>query len=144
MARIQRGPRRSRVKSMTGSAPGAWDGRLRLWVDVNGRPALGPGKVRLLEAIAATHSLAAAAKRLDMSYRLAWSHLRILESRTGVEVVEHQRGGPSGGGTELTPEGRALLHAYRDFRAEVEGFMQGACERRFARWSPHGSAPLPG
>ena len=34
--------------------------------------AIGPGKVDLLEAIAETGSITAAAKRLGMSYRRAW------------------------------------------------------------------------
>ncbi len=45
------------------SAPGVWEGRLRLWLNVNGHNALGPGKVRLLDAIARTESLSAAAKQ---------------------------------------------------------------------------------
>jgi molybdate transport system regulatory protein len=103
---------------------------------VSSRPALGPGKVRLLDAIAATRSLSAAAKQLKMSYRLAWQHLRMLEERTGITVVEPQRGGRSGGGTELTREGRALLEAYHNFRREVEEHAQSACYRHFAKWAP--------
>ena len=114
---------------------GAWEGRLRLWIDVNGRNALGPGKIRLLEAVAATRSLSAAAKKLRMSYRLAWKHLRILEERTGLTVGEPQRGGRHGGGTDLTPEGRALLEAYHNFRREVQEHLESACYRHFARWS---------
>lgn len=138
MPRIQPGPRKGRSKVPSEAPPGAWEGRLRLWIDVNGRNALGPGKVRLLEAVAATRSLSAAAKKLRMSYRLAWKHLRILEERTGLTVVEPQRGGRHGGGSNLTPEGRALLKAYHDFRREVEEHLESACYRHFARWSaPH-------
>lgn len=135
MSKIQRGPRKGRTKSTRGAAPGVWEGRLRLWIDIGGRPALGPGKVRLLEAIAATRSLSAAAKQLNMSYRLAWKHLRLLEERAGIAVVEPQRGGRTGGGTDLTPEGRALLDAYRKFRDEVEQHMEFSCDRHFARWA---------
>ena len=55
---------------------------------------------------------------------------------TGVTVVEPQRGGRSGGGTELTREGRALLEAFHTFRREVEEHMQSACHRHFAKWAP--------
>ena len=135
MPRIQPGPRKGRSKTGRGSPPGAWEGRLRLWIDVGGYNALGPGKVRLLEAIAATRSLSGAARKLRMSYRLAWKHLRLLEEHTGLTVVEPQRGGRHGGGTDLTPEGRALLKAYHDFRREVEQHLDSACRRHFARWS---------
>lgn len=138
MARIHPGPRKGRSGVSGESPPGQWDGRLRVWIDVGGRPALGPGKVRLLEAIAATKSLSAAAKQLKMSYRLAWQHLRSLEERTGLAVISPQRGGRSGGGTELTRDGLGLLEAYHNFHREVEEQMQSACRRYFARWaSPH-------
>ena len=104
---------------------------MRLWIDIDGHNALGSGKIRLLDALAATKSLSAAARQLRMSYRLAWEHLRMLEERTGLTVVERQRGGRSGGGTELTPQGKALLEAYRRFRSDVERNDQLACRRHF-------------
>jgi molybdate transport system regulatory protein len=123
---------------------GVWEPRLRLWVAIDGRDAFGPGKIRLLEAIAATKSLSEAAKQLRMSYRLAWKHLKILEERTGLTVVEPQRGGRGGGGTDLAPDGRALLNAYHKFRADVEGHVETACQTHFARWrtgKPKGTSP---
>ncbi|UCC29958.1 MAG: LysR family transcriptional regulator [Phycisphaerales bacterium] len=134
MPRIQPGPRKDRREAKTDATPGLWEGRVRLWIDVGGRNALGPGKMRLLEAIAATKSLAAAAKQLRMSYRQAWKHLRLIEERTGVTVVEPRRGGSDGGGTDLTPEGQALLEAYRRFREDVDRHMHAACQRHFAQW----------
>ena len=119
MPRIQPGPRKGRSKPGSDAPPGTWEGRLRLWIAIEGHNALGPGKVRLLETIASAKSLSAAAKHLRMSYRQAWKHLRFIEERTGLTVVEPQRGGPGGGGTGLTPQGRALLKAYRDFHDEV-------------------------
>ena len=143
VARIHPGPRKDRGKPEDESDSRSWEGRLRLWVAVNGHNALGPGKVRLLDAIAATKSLAAAAKQLRMSYRLAWQHLRVIEERTGLSVVEPQRGGRDGGGTDLTPEGRALLEAYHGFRREVETFMDSAAGRHFDRWSSPRSGNKP-
>jgi molybdate transport system regulatory protein len=112
-----------------------WEGRLRLWIAIDGRNAIGPGKVRLLEAIAATKSLSEAAKQLRMSYRLAWKHLRAIEEHTNLTVVHPRRGGCDGGGTDLTPEGKALLEAYRNCRREVEEQTRDACRRYFAPWS---------
>ena len=115
-------------------SPGTWEARLRLWIVIDGRNALGPGKVRLLEAIAAGKSLSAAAKQLRMSYRQAWKHLRLVEERTGIAVVEPHRGGRSGGGTVLTPQGKALLKAYHEFHREVDEHARSACVRHFNRW----------
>ena len=143
MARIHPGPRKGPARAEDDETHRRWEGRLRLWVAIDGHNALGPGKVRLLDAIAATKSLAAAAKQLRMSYRLAWKHLRFIEERAGLAVVEPQRGGRHGGGTDLTPEGKALLKAYHDFHREVEVYMESACLRHFTRWSPPPPTPEP-
>jgi len=99
--------------------------------------------MRLLEAIAATKSLSAAARQLGMSYRLAWKHLKLLEERVGLPVVEPHRGGTEGGGSILTPDGRALLDAYARFHAEVDEFVATATVRHFGRWAqrPRPSPP---
>jgi molybdate transport system regulatory protein len=123
------------MKARSDPPLGSWRGRLRLWIDVSGRGTLGPGKLRLLATIGATKSLSAAARKLHMSYRLAWKHLQLIQERTGITVVEPHRGGPRGGGTELTPEGKALLAAYDSFHREVEDHVQSAFARHFARWS---------
>jgi hypothetical protein len=107
--RIQPGPRTGRRRTPDETGPGTWEGRLRLWVDIDGRNALGPGKIRLLEAIAASKSLSAAAKQLRMSYRLAWKHVRLIEEQTGIHVVEPRRGGPDGGG--VPPAFRPMVKA---------------------------------
>jgi len=58
MPRIHPGPRKIAPTDEAETLPRVWEGRLRLWVAVNGHNAMGPGKVRLLEAIQATKSLA--------------------------------------------------------------------------------------
>lgn len=141
MPKVQPGPRKDgRGPRDDESSSGVWEGRLRLWIDIKGRVAFGPGKMRLLRAIAETKSLSAAAKQLRMSYRLAWKHLKILEERTGLTVVEPQRGGSHGGGSALTLEGKALLKAYDEFHREVDECVRVAVERHFKPWSPTRSA----
>lgn len=152
MPRIHPGPRKTTPVSENETLPRVWEGRLRLWVAVNGHNALGPGKVRLLEEIQTTKSLAAAAKSLRMSYRLAWQHIQIIEERTGFHVVERTRGGRGGGGASLTPHGHELLEAYHAFRHEIEEHMRSASHRYFSKWSytspavhslPDGRSALP-
>jgi len=129
--RVRPGPRRHPSPSERDPTSHGWEGRLRLWVDFNGHSALGPGKARLLEAVDSCKSLSEAARQLRMSYRLAWKHLRVIEERTGITVVRSRRGGHAGGQTELTPQGKALLEAYRLFRSDVERYVQLACRRHF-------------
>ena len=45
---------------------------LTLRVLGKGTPAIGPGKARLVDLIAATGSISAAAREMGMSYRRAW------------------------------------------------------------------------
>lgn len=76
--------------------------------------AIGPGKVDLLEAIAATGSITAAAKALGMSYRRAWLLLDTMNRCFKEPIVEAEAGGQRGGGTRLTATGRAVIRRYRE------------------------------
>lgn len=130
----------SAVRRTRPGPAGVWRPRLRLWFDIAGRGTLGPGKLALLRAITATGSLAAAARQLHMSYRLAWGHLRLIEQRTGLTVVERQRGGRLGGGTFLTAEGHALLARYGALRGDIEAYAEAAFFRHFGHRAGAGSA----
>ena len=48
------------------------DAKLTLRVDLGNGRALGPGKIRLLEAIEKAGSISQAGRKLGMSYRRAW------------------------------------------------------------------------
>jgi len=87
--------------------------RFRLRVTVGGEVAVGPGKIALLEAVASTGSITAAAKALDMSYRRAWLLLDTLNRSLRRPAVASIKGGAHGGGCELTEVGRELVALYR-------------------------------
>jgi molybdate transport system regulatory protein len=96
---------------------------------------LGPGKADLLEAIAETEELRAAARRLGMSYMRAWTLLRTMNRAFGRALVETVRGGPSHGSARLTPAGRRALGIYR----QMERASLSACApawRRLERLLP--------
>jgi molybdate transport system regulatory protein len=82
--------------------------------------AIGPGKVALLEAIARTGSITAAARTLGMSYRRAW--LLVDETNRCLlrPAVQAAAGGRHGGGTVLTPTGVELVRRYRALERETE------------------------
>jgi molybdate transport system regulatory protein len=74
----------------------------------------GPGKAELLDHIAQTGSISAAAKAMDMSYRRAWLLLHDLNTSFKTPVVAKTKGGKGGGGgAVLTPWGRTVLRLYR-------------------------------
>jgi molybdate transport system regulatory protein len=83
--------------------------------------ALGPGKAELLEHIAATGSISAAARKMEMSYRRAWLLIAELNDCFKEPVVETAKGGKGGGGgAVLTPLGRELLDRYRAIIEKTE------------------------
>jgi molybdate transport system regulatory protein len=93
--------------------------RPRLRILVGSQIALGPGKVELLEALSETGSITAAAKRMNMSYMRAWTLIRTMNRCFKEPLVSANHGGArGGGGAELTPDGRAVLHLYRRMDAQ--------------------------
>src|SRR6476620_2633006 len=75
--------------------------------------AIGPGKAELLEAIEATGSISAAARRMRMSYRRAWLLVRTMNECFKSPLIEAAKGGTTGGGAHLTATGREVLSRYR-------------------------------
>src|SRR5579863_2060037 len=85
--------------------------RFRLLLDAE--HAIGPGKIDLLEAIAATGSIAAAGRTMGMSYKRAWQLIDELNRSFAAPLVATSKGGEHGGGAALTPMGEKVLTAYR-------------------------------
>jgi|DewCreStandDraft_4_1066084.scaffolds.fasta_scaffold00025_40 molybdate transport system regulatory protein len=75
--------------------------------------AVGPGKADLLDAIAATGSIAAAGRKLGMSYKRAWHLVESLNRGFAEPLVLASRGGSGHGGAVLTRLGSEVLEAYR-------------------------------
>jgi molybdate transport system regulatory protein len=75
--------------------------------------AIGPGKVSLLEAIAETGSISAAARQLEMSYRRAWVLVDEMNQSLASPAVATAAGGAHGGGASLTATGQEIVMRYR-------------------------------
>ncbi|AHM04669.1 DNA-binding protein domain protein of ModE [Roseibacterium elongatum DSM 19469] len=99
--------------------------RLRLRL-VIGAARFGPGKADLLEAIRDTGSIAAAGRRLGMSYKRAWSLVEEMNDAWRAPLVACVRGGAQGGGAALTGQGAQVLSLYR--RLEHRAALAGADE----------------
>jgi molybdate transport system regulatory protein len=95
------------------------DVRLTVRVDFGADRALGPGKIRLLEAIGKTGSISQAGRSLDMSYRRAWLLVDDMNRCFREPVVSTQPGGAQGGGAALTPFGLELIEQYRSIESEA-------------------------
>jgi len=77
---------------------------------------IGPGRADLLEGIAETGSIAAAGKRMGMSYKRAWGLVQALNDGFGRPLVEASRGGSAQGGAALTADGAFVLERYRSMQ----------------------------
>jgi molybdate transport system regulatory protein len=117
--------------------------KLTLRVDFGSGRALGPGKVRLLEAIDKTGSISQAGKALGMSYRRAWLLVDDMNSCFRDAVISAQPGGAHGGGATLTPFGQHLVERYRAIETDatdaarkhlddLEAALKGAAPHRGA------------
>ena len=95
--------------------------RFKLWLSTDrAEGVFGDGKWRLLEAIDDKGSLKKAAESLGISYRKAWGDFKKAESCLGTRFIEKIRGGKDGGKTVLTAEGRNWIHAYSQYRLDME------------------------
>lgn len=93
--------------------------RLTVRVDFGSDRAIGPGKIRLLEAIRDTGSISQAGRRLGMSYRRAWLLVDDMNRCFREAVVTAQPGGREGGGAALTGFGEELVRSYRAIVADA-------------------------
>jgi len=93
--------------------------KLTLRVDLGAGRALGPGKVRLLEAIEKTGSISQAGRILGMSYRRAWLLVDDMNNCFRDAVIAAQPGGVHGGGATLTRFGQQLVERYRAIETDA-------------------------
>lgn len=97
--------------------------KLTLRIDLSPLGAVGPGKIRLLEAIDETGSISAAGRSMKMSYRRAWLLIDELNHIFKRPLVATRLGGSTGGGAELTPFGRSLVRHYREMESEAHAAL---------------------
>ena len=97
--------------------------KLTFRIEFGAAGAVGPGKIRLLERVRETGSIAAAGRSMDMSYRRAWLLIDALNRTFRQPVVATKMGGRAGGGAELTPFGAELVAHYRAMEAEAQSAL---------------------
>lgn len=93
-------------------------------------PNFGKGVVTLLALVKEKGSIAAAYHEMNMASSKAWKIIRKAQEDLGVPLLIGTRGGKSGGGTVLTPEGEDLLARFQGFENQV----QEAAREAFDKW----------
>ncbi len=103
--------------------------RSKVWLQKRGELVFGSGKAIILKYILEAGSIAKAAKRLNMSYRHAWSYVKSAEERLRRPLVVCTRGGKNGGGAVLTDYAKELLKKFVKLEREVALFT----DRRYRK-----------
>jgi molybdate transport system regulatory protein len=92
---------------------------VRFRIDFAEHSSIGPGKIRLLEAIRDSGSLSQGARDLGMSYRRAWLLVESLRQSFREPVTVANTGGKDGGGMLVTEFGDALIKSYRQLEQDL-------------------------
>ena len=96
----------------------------RIWIEKDGVPFLGFGRIKLLKMIDDKMSINSAAKELKMSYRKAWNLINDMNVMTDVPVVETNIGGKDGGGTKLTEYGKQLINDFETINSNCIDYLE--------------------
>ena len=90
---------------------------------------LGKGRVALLKEIEQTGSLSKAAKKLNISYKKAWSLIQDVNKISKQTVTHKTIGGKGGGGTQLTPYGKKLIETYEEIKSNCTAFLENETKK---------------
>ena len=95
----------------------------KVWIEKEGKVIFGQGREDILTAVRDMHSLNAAAKKLQMSYRAAWGRLKASEERMGMKLVETDA---SEKGMHLTPKAEALINRFEALERDLTDLLAKA------------------
>lgn len=101
----------------------------KIWFEAHGSTIFGPGRDIVFKKIDECHSLNSAAKKLNISYRLAWGKIKVAEERLGIDMVEVSPGEKK---MHLTKGARELLAIFDDLEKEITPILQKAEDKIMA------------
>jgi molybdate transport system regulatory protein len=105
--------------------------KAKFWIENRGEVVLGGGKTALLRAVDHFGSIQRAANEFGMSYRHAWGVIKRIEQRAGFKIVGTKLGGKEGGGTRLTPKGKALVEKTDLFLKDLQAIVEKRFKQNF-------------
>ncbi|HZN97273.1 MAG TPA: LysR family transcriptional regulator [Gemmatimonadales bacterium] len=107
--------------------------RHKVWFTLGNSFLMGPNYFRFLRAVDQTGTIRQAGLAVGWSYRTCLNRIRRMEETLGTRVLETARGGVSGGGARLSPEGRKLLAIFERWQREMADYSQRAFRRAVER-----------
>ena len=121
-------PKTARRDSMPDLGP-----RLKVWLTLDGSFLMGPNYLRFLRAVDETGTISQAGKAVGWSYRTCLNRIRRMESILGTKVLETERGGPAGGGAQLSPPARRLVEIFDRWQKEVADYSRESFRKAVKR-----------
>ncbi len=108
--------------------------KTKTWMENEKKELLfGKGKTEVLLEIARVGSISKAAQNLDMNYKKAWSHIKLLQKNLDDTLVITQKGGGSESGTTLTPLAGEYIEKYKQLQREIEEFANKRFKELFLK-----------
>jgi molybdate transport system regulatory protein len=104
-----------------------WNLRSKVWLELEGHPVIGEGRIAMLQAIHRHGSILHASREIGISYRRVRGAIRDMENTLGCPLVKAFRGGEEGGGAKLTSTAQDLVDS---FNRVANGF-QNEIDTRF-------------
>jgi len=108
--------------------------KVKVWIEDDEENLIfGGGKTQILELIEDNGSILEAAKKMDMNYKKAWSHIKILQACIQDELVIVNQGRGANSGTTLTPKAKEIIEAYKILKKDVKEFTQKRYKELFIK-----------
>ena len=104
--------------------------RAKLWLEIDGKPFFGEGRLQLLKGIDKYGSINQAAKAAEIPYRRAWCYLHAMEDRLGIRMLDTRVGGYNGGGTQLSGDAKEFLKKFE----EISSYLEEIVEKKFSNF----------
>jgi len=114
-----------------GRPPASLVPRVKVWLEVGGRYAVGLGISDILLAVDRTGSIKQAAVEVGMSYRHVWERVKEAGGALSLALVETQIGGKGVRRSRLTPEAQRLVASFLSFRRRMAEVVDEEFARHF-------------
>ncbi len=106
--------------------------KTKTWIENDQKELLfGKGKTEILQYIELEGSIAKAAEKMNLNYKKAWTHIKILQKNIDDRMVIPQKGGKGTGGTRLTPTAKSMIVKYQQLQQEIESFANQRFQELF-------------
>ena len=105
--------------------------RSKVWLELEGKPFFGEGRLEILRAIDRLGSITKAAEETRISYRRIRGIIREMKENFGRPLVITQRGGRSGGWAAITTSAQDLISRFEKQQIGVKKEINDTFELLF-------------